>query len=127
MQQYDTIIIGSGIGGLVCGNVLSLEGLKVCVLEKNKYIGGCLQTFVRDKVIFDSGVHYIGGLDKGQNLYQIFKYLGIMDKLRLEKMDDDAFDKIIIDSDSKEYPFAQGYENFINKLSDEFPDEKMQS
>ncbi len=124
MQQFDVIIIGSGIGGLVCGNILSMEGLKVCVLEKNKHIGGCLQTFVRDKVIFDSGVHYIGGLDKGQNLYQIFKYLGLMDKLKLDKMDVNAFDKIIIDNDEKEYSFAQGYENFINKLSVDFPEEE---
>ncbi|HLK27183.1 MAG TPA: FAD-dependent oxidoreductase [Puia sp.] len=124
MQQYDVIIIGSGIGGLVCGNILSMEGMKVCVLEKNKQIGGCLQTFSRDKVIFDSGVHYIGGLDKGQNLYQIFKYLGLMEKLKLEKMDEDAFDKIIIDNDENEYPLAQGYDNFIARLSEYFPDEK---
>jgi phytoene dehydrogenase-like protein len=124
MQQYDAIIIGSGIGGLVCGNLLGLEGLKVCVLEKNKQIGGCLQTYVRDKIIFDSGVHYIGGLGKGQNLYQIFKYLGLMDKLKLEKMDEDAFDKIIIDTDEKEYALAQGYENFVSKLSKDFPDEE---
>ncbi|HXB43248.1 MAG TPA: NAD(P)-binding protein [Puia sp.] len=123
MQQYDIIIIGSGIGGLVCGNILSLEGYRVCVLEKNKQIGGCLQTYVRDKVIFDSGVHYIGGLDKGQNLYQIFKYLGLMGKLKLEKMDPDAFDKITIDTDEKEYSLAQGYENFIAGLSADFPGE----
>jgi all-trans-retinol 13,14-reductase len=124
MQQYDVIIIGSGIGGLVCGSILSKEGYTVCVLEKNKQIGGCLQTYVRDKVIFDSGVHYIGGLDKGQNLYQIFKYLGLMNKLKLEKMDENAFDKIIIDNDEKEYSLAQGYENFIARLSADFPDEE---
>ena len=44
------------------------------IIEKNKQIGGCLQTYVRDKIIFDSGVHYLGGLEKGQNLFQIFKY-----------------------------------------------------
>jgi all-trans-retinol 13,14-reductase len=124
MKQYDVVIIGSGMGGLVCGDILSREGLSVCVLEKNKQIGGCLQTFVRDKVIFDSGVHYIGGLDKGQNLYQVFKYLGLMEKLRLQKMDEDVFDKIIIDTDEKEYVYAQGYENFISKLVADFPEEE---
>ncbi|HVM88377.1 MAG TPA: FAD-dependent oxidoreductase [Puia sp.] len=123
MQQFDAIIIGSGIGGLVCGNILSKEGMKVCILEKNKQIGGCLQTFSRDKVIFDSGVHYIGGLDKGQNLYQVFKYLGLMDKLKLERMDENAFDKIIIENDYKEYALAQGYDNFIKQLSADFPGE----
>jgi len=112
------------MGGLVCGDILSREGYKICILEKNKQIGGCLQTYARDKVIFDSGVHYIGGLCKGQNLYQVFKYLGLMDKLKLQQMDEDAFDKIIIDNDDKEYVFAQGYENFINKLLVDFPGEE---
>ena len=124
MPDHDVIIIGSGMGGLVCGNLLSLEGLKVCVLEKNRQIGGSLQTYVRDRVIFDSGVHYLGGLDKGQNLYQIFKYLDILDKLKLQKMDEDVFDKILFENDDKEYVFAQGYENFINKLLIDFPEEE---
>lgn len=124
MQEFDVVIIGSGMGGLVCGNLLSREGLRVCVLEKNRQYGGCLQTFVRDRMIFDSGVHYIGGLDKGQNLYQILKYIEVVDKLKLEKLDEDAFDKIIIDNDPLEYPFAQGYENFIKQLSVYFPVEE---
>ncbi len=121
--NYDIVIIGSGMGGLVCGDILSREGYRVCVLEKNQQIGGCLQTYVRDKVIFDSGVHYLGGLAKGQNLYQVFKYLGLMDQLKLERMDT-VFDKIIMDGDDNEYPFAQGYENFINYLLDYFPREE---
>jgi all-trans-retinol 13,14-reductase len=124
MSDFDIIIIGSGMGGLVCGDLLSKEGFSVCLIEKNKQIGGCLQTFVRDKVIFDSGVHYMGGLEKGQNLYQLFKYLGLIDKLKLERMDEDAFDKIIISNDEKEYAFAQGYDNFIQKLTEYFPEEK---
>ncbi|MEJ0082797.1 MAG: hypothetical protein WDM78_18010 [Puia sp.] len=52
-------------------------------------------------------MHYIGGLAKGQNLYQIFKWLGLMDELKLEKMDLD-FDRIILDDDQKEYRFMQG-------------------
>lgn len=124
MEQIDVLIIGSGMGGLVCGALLAKEGYRVCVVEKNRQLGGCLQTYVRDRVIFDSGVHYLGGLDKGQNLYQIFKYLGLMDKLKLQKMDEDVFDKIIIDNDEKEYVYAQGYDNFIEKLAADFPEEE---
>ncbi|HMU10427.1 MAG TPA: NAD(P)/FAD-dependent oxidoreductase [Ferruginibacter sp.] len=123
-NEFDVIIIGSGMGGLICADVLGREGYKVCVLEKNKQVGGSLQTYVRDKVIFDSGVHYLGGLGKGQNLYQVFKYLGIMDKLKLQKMDEDVFDKIIVENDDKEYVFAQGYENFIQHLLKDFPAEE---
>ncbi len=124
MNNFDIVIIGSGMGGLVCADILSKEGYKVCVLEKNRQIGGSLQTYVRNKVIFDSGVHYLGGLGKGQNLYQLFKYLGIMDRLKLQKMDEDVFDKIIIENDNKEYIFAQGYENFIQHLLKDFPNEE---
>jgi len=123
-NQYDIIIIGSGMGGLVSSIILAKEGLKVCVLEKNNQYGGNLQTFVRDKVIFDTGVHYIGGLEKGQNLYQYFKYLGIIDDLRLKKMDKDAYDIITFDGDPNKYPHAQGYENFIDQLCVFFPNER---
>ena len=89
MNNFDIVIIGSGVGGLVCGDILSKEGYSVCIIEKNKQIGGCLQTYARDKIVFDSGVHYLGGLNKGQNLYQLFKYLGLMEKLKLQKMGED--------------------------------------
>jgi len=123
-KAHDIIIIGSGMGGLVCGDILSREGYTVHLLEKNKQIGGSLQTYARDKVVFDSGVHYIGALEKGQNLYQVFKYLGLMDKLKLQKMEADVFDKIIIDNDPKEYVYAQGYDNFIKRLLEDFPGEE---
>ncbi|HEY8735293.1 MAG TPA: NAD(P)-binding protein, partial [Puia sp.] len=123
MKKFDVLIIGSGMGGLVCGNILSMEGYRVCLVEKNKQLGGCLQIYVRNKVIFDSGVHYIGGLDKGQNLYQIFKYLGLMDKLKLEKMEP-AFDRILLGGEEKEYRIMQGYDAFEQELVRVFPNEK---
>ncbi|KAB3731706.1 NAD(P)-binding protein, partial [Phocaeicola vulgatus] len=45
MSKYDIIIIGSGLGGLECGAILSKEGYHVCVLEKNELFGGCFQTY----------------------------------------------------------------------------------
>jgi len=124
-KNYDVVIIGSGLGGLVSANILAREGKSVCVLEKNNQYGGALQIFVRDKSIFDTGIHYIGGLDKGQNLYQYFNYLGIMDDLKLKKLDEDKYDVITFDDDETEYPHAQGYENFAKKLIEQFPDEEV--
>src|SRR5690349_5876518 len=116
-MQYDIVIVGSGLGGLACGAILAREGKSVCVLEKNKQIGGALQTFVRKRVIFDSGVHYVGGLDEGQNLYQLFKFLGIIEKMKMRKLDIDCFDAILFRDDPKVYRYAQGYENFIKTLA----------
>ena len=122
--DYDIVIIGSGLGGLVCGAILSMNGFKVGVFEKNRQIGGCLQTFSRDKTILDTGVHYIGGLDKGQQLCKIFKYLGIYDKLKLQRLDMDGFDYITFKDDTHTYKLAQGYDNFIRQLLKDFPEEE---
>lgn len=122
MELYDIVIIGSGMGALTCGYVLSKEGYSVCILEKNRQFGGNLQTFSRDKCIFDTGVHYIGGLSPGQNLYKYFSYLGLMDKLHLKKMDVDGFDMISFKGDDTLYPHAMGYDRFIARLSEMFPE-----
>ena len=123
-EQYDVVIVGSGLGGLVCSIILAKEGYSVCVLEKNNQFGGNLQTFVRDKTIFDTGIHYIGGLSEGQNLYRYFKYLGIFDGLKLKKLDENGFDLISFEEENEEYPHAQGYYNFVNQLVHFFPTER---
>ncbi|WP_284463306.1 NAD(P)/FAD-dependent oxidoreductase [Chryseobacterium sp.] len=123
-KHYDILVIGSGLGGLVSALILAKEGLKVCVLEKNNQYGGNLQTFSRDKLIFDTGVHYLGGLSKGQNLNRFFSYLEIMDELELQKMDEDGYDRISFGDSTIEYPHAQGYQNFVEQLSVHFPEEK---
>ena len=122
--HYDAVIVGSGLGGLVSAIILAKEGYSVCVLEKNKQYGGNLQIFARNKTIFDTGVHYIGGLSKGQNLYQFFKYIDIIDDLNIKKLDENGFDIITFDNDVNEYRHAQGYENFIKVLVEQFPEEE---
>ncbi|KAG1647285.1 hypothetical protein GQR58_030716 [Nymphon striatum] len=89
-KTYDVVIIGSGMAGLVAANIMAREGKSVCVLEKNNQYGGNLQTFVRERTIFDTGVHYLGGLSEGQNLYRYFDYLNILDGLVFKKLDEDA-------------------------------------
>src|SRR5690606_155510 len=123
-DTYDAVIIGSGLGGLVSANLLAMEGLSVCILEKNQQFGGTLQTFSRDKVIFDTGIHYIGGLSEGQNLHHYFSYLGIMDELKLYPLDKDGFDMVTFDDDPTEYAYAQGYDAFACSLMEQFPEER---
>ena len=123
-RKYDVVVVGSGLGGLVSAIILAKEGKKVCVLEKNNQYGGNLQTFVRDKTIFDTGIHYIGGLAEGQNLHSYFKYIEIIDQLKLKLMAPDGYDLITFDGDPNEYPHAQGYENFAEQLVPFFPKER---
>lgn len=123
-KHYDIVVIGSGLAGLVSAAIMSKEGKRVCVIEKNEQIGGSLQTFKREGVTFDTGVHYMGGLLPGQNLYQIFNYLGIMDRLETVKMDEQGFDAVLFKDDPVEYVYGMGYENFEKNLCKHFPDEQ---
>ncbi|WP_025761956.1 phytoene desaturase family protein [Dyadobacter tibetensis] len=122
-RTYDFVIVGSGLGGLSCAYILAAEGKSVIVLEKNHQIGGNLQVYSREKSIFDTGVHYLGSMDPGENLYQFFKYFKILDELKLHRLDEDCFD-VIRFADGSRYCYAQGYENFQKKLVEYFPEEK---
>jgi all-trans-retinol 13,14-reductase len=119
---YDVVIIGSGLGGLQCAYTLSKEGFRVCVVEKNHQLGGCLQTFKRKGVVFDTGMHYIGSMDNGQVLNKFFRYFKLTDALKLKKLDESGYENIRYGG--KEYRFAMGYERFVETLSEKFPHER---
>ena len=121
MKKFDVAIIGSGLGGLQCGYILSKHGLKVCVLEKNAQPGGCMQTFRRGKHIFDTGFHYVGGLDAGQPLHRLFDYFRLLD-LPWRRMDENGFDEIIFQG--KSHLFVNGYDRFAETLSEHFPHQR---
>jgi all-trans-retinol 13,14-reductase len=125
MMDRKAIIIGSGLGGLECGFILAKHGYEVTVLEQDKHIGGCLQTFHRNGLAFDTGFHYLGGLDEGQSLRPLFEYFGLMD-LPWKRLDEDCFDESIFVNDGgcESFPFANGHENFVKALAERFPKEK---
>ena len=91
-NRYDIAILGTGLGGLVCGYILSKNGYKVLLLEKNAQIGGCLQTFKRFGVKFDTGMHYIGSMLPGQILHRLFHYLNLLDDVPISRLDESGYD-----------------------------------
>ncbi|MDR2382506.1 MAG: NAD(P)/FAD-dependent oxidoreductase [Prevotellaceae bacterium] len=122
-MKYDIIIIGSGLSGLECGYILSKKGYKVCILEQNMQIGGCLQTFRRGKSVFDTGFHYVGGLAEGQSLYKLFAYFDLLD-LPWHKLDEDAFAEVNIAGNS--FFLASGHKRFVDTLANDFPHQRKQ-
>lgn len=65
-SQYDVIVIGSGIGGLVTATQLAVKGVKVLVLEKYIIPGGSAGYFEREGYRFDVGASMIFGFgDRG--------------------------------------------------------------
>lgn len=121
-NKYDIIIIGSGLGGLQSGVILSRKGYKVLVLEQNRQIGGSLQTFKRKGCTFSTGMHYIGSLDEGQVLNKIFKYFNLLDGIQYKRLDNKGFD--IFNIGGSEYHFPMGMDNFSKQMQEYFPDEK---
>jgi all-trans-retinol 13,14-reductase len=121
-NNYDILIIGAGLGGLQSGAILSKKGFRVCVLEKNKIIGGTLQTFARKGCNFSTGMHYIGSLDKGQMLHRIFKYFNLFDGIEYKRLNQDAFE--IFNIAGKEYKYAQGFNAWQIQMHAYFPKEK---
>ena len=95
--------------------------MKVIVLEHDHVLGGCLQSFRRSDTLFDTGFHYIGGLEEGQSLHGLFRYFDLLD-LPWHKLDEDCFDEVLIGNRS--YSYANGYERFAETLTRCFPHEK---
>ncbi len=121
---YDVVIVGAGLGGLLCANILSREGMKVCLLEKNNRLGGSIQSFARKGVMFNTGLNYTESLGEGETLNRYFRYFGVFDQLKIKRMDIDAYEKISFSGDGNEYPLAQGEQNFVERISAFFPEEK---
>lgn len=118
------VIIGGGLGGLFTGAILAKEGLKVYVVEKNATIGGGLQTFRRFGEEFDTGMHIVGGFQKGGSVRRICQYLGIADDIRLKDVDEDCSDRLYFAEDQQYYTIAKGREGFIESLARSFPLER---
>lgn len=122
MCRQKVIVIGGGLGGLFTGALLVKEGYVVTVIEKNHIVGGGLQTFHRGGLIFETGMHMLGGLRKGGSIYKICNYLGIADQLHLKPADADCMDSITYLSDGHTYRIPEGREAFTSYLIKEFPD-----
>jgi len=123
-ESYDYAVIGSGISGLICAAYLAKKGRSVAVLEQNHQIGGCLQVFSRDRKIFDTGVHYIGGLGDGQSLKRLFDFIGIGESLKYHRLDPNHFDRIVLKESGRIVDLAQGWDRFAGSLGEQFPEQK---
>lgn len=119
-MKYDVVVIGAGLGGLECAHLLSQAGRSVLVLEREHQIGGCLQSYRRGGLVYDTGFHYVGGLDEGQSLHEVFSRLGLLD-LPWHRLDK-AFDHITLGG--RTFSLVQGFSCFADTLAAEFPAER---
>ena len=119
--MYDVVVIGSGLGGLICARQLARSGRGVVVLERQRVAGGCLQSYSRGGLEFDTGLHYVGGLAEGQPLHDDFETLGLL-RLPWQRLDADGFDRVTIGQQT--FPLAEGFDRFADTLGGYFPRER---
>lgn len=116
------IIIGSGLGGLTCGYILQKNGFEVTVLEQGVQIGGCLQCFTRRGAKFETGMHFIGSAAPGQTMHRMMNYLGLLDDVLLDSLDETAYNTIAFGADK--FQICCGKEAFVDRMADYFPSER---
>jgi all-trans-retinol 13,14-reductase len=120
-EEFDAIVVGSGIGGLSAAALLALhEHKRVLVLERHYTAGGFTHVFKRTGYEWDVGVHYIGGLSSGKSTFGAV-FDSITDgKISWEPMGD-PYDRFVIGGQT--YDFVAGVERFRENLKRYFPAE----
>ena len=120
-QTWDTIVIGSGIGGLATAALLSsLRHKRVLVLERHYVAGGYTHAFHRPGYEWDVGLHYIGDVqDEQLTVRRAFDQI-TDGQLKWAAMPD-VYDRFVIGD--RTYEFVTGLERFRARMKEYFPQE----
>eukprot|EP00966_Prymnesium_polylepis_P296908 6859400-Prymnesium_polylepis.1 len=115
-------MIGSGIGSLYCAGLLARAGFKVVVLEQHYVAGGCTHSFEDHGYEFDTGLHYVGRIEKYKVLLDLVSAKG--KEVEWAKMGTEAdgftYDKVVIGKE-KPHLFRAGADKFVEDLAARFP------
>lgn len=76
-SNYDTVILGAGLGGLVAGTILARSGNKVMILEEKSHPGGACSLTQREGYHFPGSPVLLLGLEKDGYCDQLFSELGL--------------------------------------------------
>jgi phytoene dehydrogenase-like protein len=121
MQQYDDIVVGSGVSGLTAALLLARHGHKVLILDKAPRLGGSLARFSKQGVPFDTGFHFTGGLTPDGLLDQMLRVLGIRDAIDPVFLDHDRANRYVFPNDDRAFDFPCGIDRLVARLQDTFP------
>ncbi|KAM1514870.1 hypothetical protein ACFX15_013527 [Malus domestica] len=121
-KNYDAIVIGSGIGGLVAATQLAVKGAKVLVLEKYVIPGGSSGYYERDGYTFDVGSSVMFGFSDKGNLNLITQALAAVG-CEMPVIPDPTTVHYHL-PDNLSVVVHREYSEFISELTNKFPHEK---
>ncbi len=110
----NVIIIGSGIGGLIAGNLLAKKGHKVTMFEAHSMPGGYTAGFYRKGYYFESGTL---SFEASASVFKAMKDIGVMEKIDFVKLR-----KRFVSEDFDGTPEA--YDEYKKMLYSGFPADK---
>ncbi|MBI3784620.1 MAG: NAD(P)/FAD-dependent oxidoreductase [Deltaproteobacteria bacterium] len=124
-EQWDAIVIGSGLGGLACAAYLCAAGKRTLVLEAHYVAGGNSQVFRRGKhgrkYEFDVGLHYIGECGKEGSITRILRTAGLADRVSFRQLDPAGYTTLIFPDFQFRVP--AGWDRYRARLLETFPAE----
>ena len=119
--NFDVVVIGSGIGGLVTATQLAAKGAKVLVLERYIIPGGSAGYFEREGYRFDVGASMIFGFGDRGTTNLLTRALEAVD-MSLETVADPVQIHYHL-PDGLELKVHRDYEQFLQELIAIFPNE----
>lgn len=124
-EQWDAIVIGSGLGGLVTAAYLCAAGRRTLVLEAHYVAGGNTQVFRRKfhgrQYEFDVGVHYIGECGRDGSITCILNGVGLAERVVFRPLDADGYSTLHFPDLTFRVPF--GWAAYRKRLLETFPNE----
>lgn len=117
------VVIGGGISGASSAILLAQAGHQVTLVEQAPRLAPLLRGFRRRGALFDTGLHYTGGLEPGGVLQRLFTRLGIAEGLKSYPLDAAGYDIFRASDDGREFRFPVGLPALRQALSREFPAE----
>lgn len=120
-MKYDYLIIGAGISGISSALLLARFGFQVALVEQAPQPAPLIAGFVRDKVYYDAGFHYAGGLEEGGALDLHLRLLGVSEHLQKVPLATAAYDTVVVAQRGLNFSFPQGYAALRATLQERFP------
>ncbi|MCP3985040.1 MAG: NAD(P)/FAD-dependent oxidoreductase [bacterium] len=125
-EQWDAIVIGSGLGGLCTAAYLCASGKRTLVLEAHYVAGGNSQVFRRNHdgkaYEFDVGIHYIGECGRDGIITAALNGLGLSERVVFRPLDSDGYSTLHFPDFSFRVPF--GWDRYRARLHETFPGER---
>ena len=118
-ESYDAVVIGAGISGLICANLLAREGQRVLLVEQHHMVGGYCSAFRRRGYTFDAATHSYPLLGNPDTITgKLIRDLNITTEwIKIDPIEPVHF------PDGSQFSVPHDFDAYLAKMKVEFPQE----